>query len=40
MSHDVGAPWAHGEARVTKLVFIGIELPRELILRSLQMCLV
>jgi G3E family GTPase len=40
MSHDVGTPWAHGEARISRLVFIGIELPRELILRSLQQCLV
>lgn len=39
MSHDVGGAWVQGEARVTKLVFIGIELPRELIMRSLQQCL-
>jgi G3E family GTPase len=39
MSHDVGAPWIQGEARVSKLVFIGIELPREMIMRSLQQCL-
>lgn len=40
MSHDVGAPWIQGEARVSKLVFIGIELPGDLIMRSLQQCLV
>ncbi len=40
MSHDLGAPWSQGEARVSKLVFIGIELPRDLINRSLQQCLV
>lgn len=40
MSHDLGAPWIQDEARVSKLVFIGIELPRDLILRSLQQCLV
>jgi|SRR5882762_860246 len=39
MSHDVGAPWIQGEARVSKLVFIGIELPREMMMRSLQQCL-
>ena len=39
MSHDVGAPWVQGEARISKLVFIGIELPHELIIRSLQQCL-
>lgn len=40
MSHDVGTPWVLGEARMSKLVFIGIDLPREVILRSLQYCLV
>jgi G3E family GTPase len=39
MSHDVGAPWIQGEARISKLVFIGVELPREMIMRSLQQCL-
>lgn len=40
MSHDLGAPWVQGEARVSKLVYIGIELPKALIIRSLQQCLV
>lgn len=40
MSHDLGAPWGPDEARMSKLVFIGVELPREMILRSLQQCLV
>jgi G3E family GTPase len=40
MSHDVGAPWVRGEPRVSKLVFIGVELPHEMIMRSLQQCLV
>jgi G3E family GTPase len=40
MSHDVGNPWDDGEARISKLVFIGIELPRELMMSSLQHCLV
>jgi hypothetical protein len=40
MSHDVGAPWVQGEARMSKLVFIGVDLPTELIMRSLQQCLV
>jgi G3E family GTPase len=39
MSHDMGTPWYMGEARVSKLVFIGIDLPRESIMRSLQQCL-
>jgi G3E family GTPase len=40
LSHDAGAPWTDGEARVSKLVFIGIDLPRDLIVRTLQQCLV
>jgi G3E family GTPase len=40
MSHDEGNPWAVGGPRVSKLVFIGIELPEQVILRSLQLCLV
>ena len=40
MSHDAGTPWVQGEARLSKLVFIGIELPSELIMRSLRQCLV
>jgi G3E family GTPase len=40
MSHDVGAPWSQGEDRVSRLVFIGIELPSELFLSSLKQCLV
>jgi G3E family GTPase len=40
MSQDLGATWVPGEARVSKLVYIGIELPKDLIIRSLQQCLV
>jgi len=40
MSHDAGAPWAEGEKRESRLVFIGLELPQALMLRSLQQCLV
>lgn len=40
MSHDLGSPWGDAEPRVSKLVFIGIELPNDMILRSLQQCLV
>lgn len=40
MSHDLGNPWASDEPRISKLVFIGIELPREQLMRSLQLCLV
>ncbi len=40
MSHDAGAAWADGEARQSRLVFIGLDLPRALMTRSLQQCLV
>jgi G3E family GTPase len=40
MSHDAGAAWAEGEARQSRLVFIGLDLPRALMTRSLQQCLV
>jgi G3E family GTPase len=39
MSHDAGAPWSPDEPRASRLVFIGIELPRELLIRGLQQCL-
>jgi len=37
MSHDA---WAEDEARQSRLVFIGLDLPRALMTRSLQQCLV
>ena len=40
MSSDLGPPWAEGEKRNSKLVFIGIELPEALFLRSLEQCLI
>ena len=40
MSHDAGAPWAEGDQRESRLVFIGLDLPRALFMRSLQQCLV
>lgn len=39
MSHDTGAPWSPGEPRASRLVFIGIDLPRELLTRGLEQCL-
>jgi G3E family GTPase len=38
MSHDAGAPWSSGEQRTSRLVFIGIELPRELLMHGLEQC--
>jgi len=40
MSHDAGATWAHDEARESRLVFIGLELPGEHMLWGLERCLV
>src|SRR5262249_48619481 len=39
ISHDAGAPWSPGEPRTSRLVFIGIELPRELLTQGLEQCL-
>ena len=38
MGSDLGPKWAPGEARVSKMVFIGIDLPREILLQGLQSC--
>jgi G3E family GTPase len=40
MGSDLGPQWAEGETRVSKMVFIGIELPREIFLQGLEQCLV
>ena len=40
MSHHVGAFWCAGDARQSKLVFIGMDLPQSLMTQSLQRCLV
>jgi len=39
-SSDTGEPWPAGEARVSTLVFIGIDLPKTMFLDSLKRCLV
>ena len=39
MGSDVGPPWASGEKRESKMVFIGINLPRDVILQGLEQCL-
>jgi G3E family GTPase len=39
MGSDLGPKWAPGEAKVSKLVFIGIDLPREVLEQGLQGCL-
>jgi G3E family GTPase len=40
MGSDVGPAWAPGEARTSKMVFIGIDLPRDIFDQGLEQCLV
>jgi G3E family GTPase len=39
MGSDLGPQWAEGEQRVSKMVFIGIDLPKDIFLQGLQQCL-
>jgi len=39
MGSDLGPAWGSGETRVSKLVFIGIDLPREILEQGLEQCL-
>ena len=39
MGSDLGPKWAEGEARLSRMVFIGIELPREIFQQGLEQCL-
>jgi len=38
MGSDLGPEWAEGEERVSKMVFIGIDLPRDILLQGLAQC--
>ncbi|MCS4509632.1 CobW family GTP-binding protein [Xylophilus ampelinus] len=40
MGSDLGPAWADGEARSSKMVFIGIDLPRDIFLQGLEQCLI
>ncbi|GMV45092.1 MAG: hypothetical protein AMXMBFR66_04900 [Pseudomonadota bacterium] len=40
MGSDLGPKWAPGEKKASRLVFIGIELPRDVLLQGLEQCLV
>ncbi len=40
MGSDLGPLWADGEARTSKMVFIGIDLPKDILLQGLEQCLV
>jgi G3E family GTPase len=39
MGSDLGPAWAAGEERVSKMVFIGIDLPKDIINQGLEQCL-
>jgi G3E family GTPase len=40
MGSDLGAKWGDGEARGSKMVFIGKNLPEDVFIRGLEQCLV
>ena len=39
MGSDLGPKWAPGEERLSKMVFIGIDLPRDVLMQGLEQCL-
>ena len=39
MGSDLGPLWAAGETRISKMVFIGIDLPRDILVQGLDQCL-
>lgn len=39
MGSDLGPQWAEGEHRLSKMVFIGIDLPKDIFLQGLEQCL-
>ena len=40
MGSDLGPAWAEGEEKTSKMVFIGIDLPKDIFLQGLEQCLV
>jgi G3E family GTPase len=40
MGSDLGPKWAAGEKKQSKMVFIGIDLPKDILLQGLEQCLV
>ena len=40
MGSDLGPAWAEGEQKCSKMVFIGIDLPKDILLQGLEQCLV
>jgi len=39
MGSDLGPKWAPGEAKISKMVFIGIDLPKDILIQGLEGCL-
>ncbi len=39
MGSDLGPKWANGEKKQSKMVFIGIDLPRDVLMQGLEQCL-
>ena len=40
MGSDLGPPWGQDEVRASKMVFIGIDLPKDIFLQGMEQCLV
>jgi G3E family GTPase len=40
MGSDLGPAWAVGEEKISKMVFIGIDLPKDIFNQGLEQCLV
>ena len=40
MGSDLGPEWGKGELRQSRMVFIGIDLPRDIFFQGLEQCLV
>ncbi len=40
MGSDLGPAWSEGESKTSKMVFIGIDLPKDIFLQGLEQCLV
>jgi G3E family GTPase len=40
MGSDLGPQWGEGEQRLSKMVFIGIDLPKDILMQGLEQCLV
>jgi G3E family GTPase len=40
MGSDLGPKWDEGEQRISKMVFIGLDLPKDIFLQGLEQCLV